>query len=97
MENSSADQKDSGQEKKIRTLVGKVSSDKMDKTIVVVIERRVKHKMYGKYIRKTTKLYAHDETNQCSVGDVVAIKQTRPRSKKKAFELVSVLECASQI
>ena len=87
-----------GKQKKIvRTLTGKVVSNKMDKTITVLIERRVKHPLYGKIVKRSTKLYAHDEEGKCGIGDVVTIKGTRPRSKKKAFELVSVVERATQI
>lgn len=75
-----------------RLLVGKVVSNKMHKTIVVKIERLVRHPKYGKYIRQFTKLFAHDENNECNEGDVVAIKQSRPLSKKKAWALVNVVE-----
>jgi len=75
-----------------RTLVGRVVSNKMDKTITVLIERKVKHAVYGKYIRKSTKLHAHDEMNQCSEGDIVSITQNRPISKTKAWALVQILE-----
>lgn len=74
------------------SLVGKVVSNKMDKTIVVLIERLVQHPLYKKYIRRSTKLFAHDEDNSCCEGDVVRIKQGSPRSKKKTWELVEVLE-----
>lgn len=73
-------------------VVGKVVSNKMDKTIVVRIARLVEHPKYGKYIRQFTKLFAHDENNECSEGDVVEIKQSRPFSKKKAWVLVSIVE-----
>mgnify|MGYP003379730010 CR=1 FL=1 len=75
-----------------RTLTGRVTSDKMDKTITVAIERLVKHPVYGKYIRRTTKLHAHDECNECHAGDLVTIRQDRPRSKTKAWTLVAVVE-----
>lgn len=78
-----------------RLVVGKVVSNKMDKTIVVRIERLVEHPKYGKYIRQFTKLFAHDEVNQCAEGDVVAIKQSKPFSKKKAWILVNVIEKAT--
>ncbi|MFC6276197.1 30S ribosomal protein S17 [Psittacicella hinzii] len=78
--------------KQVRTLQGRVLSDKMDKTIVVAIERRVKHPIYGKYVRKTTKLHVHDEANVAKQGDMVEIKQSRPLSKTKAFALVRVVE-----
>jgi small subunit ribosomal protein S17 len=77
-----------------RTLSGRVISDKMDKTITVVIERLVKHPVYGKYVRRTTKLHAHDEHNECRTGDLVTIRQCRPLSKTKAWTLVAVLERA---
>ncbi|WP_394132522.1 30S ribosomal protein S17 [Shewanella maritima] len=76
---------------KIRTLQGKVISNKMDKSITVAIERQVKHPIYGKYIKRTTKIHAHDETNQCNQGDVVAISQCRPLSKTKSWTLVEVV------
>lgn len=79
---------------KIRTMQGRVVSDKMDKSIVVAIERMVKHPIYGKYIKRTTKLHAHDETNQCGLGDTVEIRECRPLSKKKSWTLVEVLEKA---
>ncbi len=77
-----------------RTLTGRVTSNKMDKTITVVIERLVKHPVYGKYIRRTTKLHAHDEQNECREGDMVTIKQCRPLSKTKSWMLVSVVNRA---
>jgi small subunit ribosomal protein S17 len=77
-----------------RTLTGRVTSNKMDKTITVAIERLVKHPMYGKYIRRTTKLHAHDERNECREGDLVTIKQCRPLAKTKAWTLVGVVEQA---
>lgn len=86
-----------GEEKKSRTLTGKVVSDKMDKTITVLIERRVKHPLYGKIVKRSTKVHAHDERNDCHMGDVVTIKETRPQSKTKSFELVSIAERATQI
>jgi small subunit ribosomal protein S17 len=77
-----------------RTLSGRVTSNKMDKTATVVIERLVKHPIYGKYIRRTTKLHVHDERNECQEGDLVTIKQCRPLSKTKAWMLVEVVERA---
>lgn len=82
-------------ETKIRTLQGKVISDKMDKSITVAIERSVKHPIYGKFIKRTTKLHVHDETNQCKEGDVVTIRECRPLSKTKSWTLVAVIESAS--
>jgi len=78
-------------EVKIRTLQGVVISNKMDKSIVVMIERRVKHPMYGKYITRSTKLKAHDEANVCNEGDVVTIREVAPISKSKNWTLVDVL------
>ena len=84
-------------EKTVRTLTGKVVSDKMDKSIVVLIERRVQHPLYGKSIRRSTKLHAHDENNVAKIGDVVTIKESRPISKTKAWTLVEVVEAAAEI
>lgn len=78
-------------ESKIRTLQGKVISAKMDKSIVVAIERKVKHPLYGKFMKRTTKLHAHDESNQCAEGDVVSIKECRPLSKTKSWTLVEIV------
>ena len=78
-------------EAKVRTLQGRVISDKMDKSITVLIERRVKHPMYGKYMTRSTKLKAHDETNQCNAGDVVTISECAPISKSKNWTLVDVI------
>ncbi|MDO8331295.1 MAG: 30S ribosomal protein S17 [Fluviicoccus sp.] len=77
-----------------RTLTGKVISNKMDKSITVLIERRVQHPVYGKFIRRSTKLHAHDENNVCKEGDVVTIAECRPISKTKAWTLVAVIESA---
>ena len=77
-----------------KTEVGKVVSDKMDKTIVVAIENSVKHKLYKKSIKSTIKLKAHDENNECRIGDRVRIMETRPLSKDKRWRLVSILEKA---
>ena len=77
-----------------RERIGVVTSDKMQKSIVVSIERRVKHAMYGKYIKKTTKLMAHDENDDANVGDTVRIMESRPYSKHKRWRLVEVLERA---
>ena len=77
---------------KLRTISGRVVSNKMDKTITVLVERVVKHPVYGKYIKRSTKLMAHDEQNLCQEGDVVSITSCRPLSKKKAFKLVQILE-----
>ena len=80
-----------------RTLTGRVVSDKMDKTVSVAIERLIKHPTYGKYIRRTTKVMAHDETNDCREGDRVAISERRRVSKNKAWQVVSVIERAAAI
>lgn len=77
---------------KLRTLNGRVISNKMDKSITVLVERVVKHPVYGKYIKRSTKLMAHDELNQCREGDIVSITSCRPISKKKTFRLVEVVE-----
>ena len=82
-------------EKLQRTLTGTVSSDKMDKSATVVIERRVKHPIYGKFIKRSTKLHVHDENNECGIGDTVVIEQCRPISKTKSWRLVKVVEKAS--
>lgn len=74
-----------------RLVVGKVTSNKMDKTIVVQVDRKVKHPLYKKYVRKFSKMYAHDETNLCVVGDFVRIKMCRPVSKSKHWTLVEVI------
>jgi small subunit ribosomal protein S17 len=79
---------------KIRTQTGRVVSDKMDKSIVVAIERVVKHPIYGKFIKRTTKVHAHDETNECGLGDTVEIKECRPLSKTKSWTLVKIVEKA---
>jgi small subunit ribosomal protein S17 len=77
---------------KLRVVTGKVVSNKMDKTISVSVERLVKHPLYGKYLRRTTKFLAHDEENACTEGDLVSITECRPRSKNKSWELVEVVE-----
>ena len=80
-----------------RTLQGKVVSDKMDKTITVMIERRVKHPIYGKFVKRSTKLHAHDEQNECQIGDTVTVRECRPLSKSKSWMLVSVDERATKV
>ena len=77
-----------------RSVVGRVVSDKMDKTATVLIERLVRHPVYGKYIRRSTKLHVHDEDNSCRIGDTVRISETRPLSKTKSWTLVEVVERA---
>lgn len=74
--------------------IGVVASNKMDKTIVVVIERRTKHPIYGKFVKKSTRFFAHDEKNECNVGDTVRIMETRPLSKNKRWRLVEIIERA---
>ncbi|MDH4125983.1 MAG: 30S ribosomal protein S17 [Gammaproteobacteria bacterium] len=78
-----------------RTLVGRVVSDKMDKTVSVAIERRIKHPVYGKYVRRTSKLLAHDANNECKPGDRVTISECRPISKNKSWTVVDVVERAA--
>ncbi|NOQ76855.1 MAG: 30S ribosomal protein S17 [Methylococcaceae bacterium] len=78
-------------EAKIRTVTGRVVSDKMDKTITVLVERLVKAPIYGKYVKRSTKFLAHDEQNEAKEGDMVSITSCRPLSKNKTFKLVSVL------
>lgn len=77
-----------------KTRTGKVLSNKMDKTIVVVIENRVKHPLYGKIVKRTYKLKAHDENNDCNIGDTVKVMETRPLSKEKRWRLVEITERA---
>ena len=81
---------------KLRTITGKVVSNKMDKTITVLVERVVKHPVYGKYIKRSSKMMAHDEENVCQEGDVVDITSCRPLSKNKTFKLVQILESAKR-
>ena len=77
-----------------KTKTGVVSSNKMDKTITVAVERKVKHPIYGKFVKKTNRFHAHDEKNECRVGDVVKIMESRPLSKTKRWRLVEVVEKA---
>ena len=77
-----------------KTRVGKVVSNKMDKTIVVAVEHHVKHPLYGKIVKKTYKLKAHDENNECGIGDTVKVMETRPLSKDKRWRLVNIIEKA---
>ncbi len=74
-----------------KTLQGRVVSNKMEKTITVLVERRVKHPVYGKFVKRSTKIHAHDENNQCAIGDVVVVEQSRPLSKTKTWRLVKVV------
>ncbi len=87
----------SGAEKRIRTATGRVVSNKMDKTITVLIERRVKHPVYGKYITRSSKIHAHDENNECGIGDTVKVVESRPLSKTKTWKLQEVVESAAQV
>jgi len=86
------------EENKVRNIrkerVGTVVGNKMDKTIVVAVKRKVKHPIYGKFVNKTTNFYAHDEKNDCNIGDVVRIMETRPLSKNKCWRLVEITERA---
>ena len=83
--------------KNVRTFVGIVVSSKMDRTISVLVERRVKHPLYRKYVRRSTKLMAHDEANQCAEGDTVMIEECRPISKNKSWRLQGILNKAAQV
>ncbi len=83
--------KDQGAESNARSVAGVVVSNKMDKTITVMIERKVIHPLYRKYVKKFTKLYAHDEDNSCKMDDKVLIQECRPISKKKSWRLVKIL------
>jgi small subunit ribosomal protein S17 len=80
-----------------RTVTGKVVSDKMDKTITVLVERRVRHPIYGKYVTRSSKLHAHDEKNECKMGDVVTVYETRPLSKTKTWALLRIEERATAV
>ena len=80
-----------------RTAVGKVVSNGMDKSITVLIERRVKHPVYGKIVKRSTKIHAHDANNECSVGDEVTIREVRPISKTKSWTLISIDDRATQL
>ncbi len=84
-------------EKVTRLITGTVISNKMNKTLVVLVERKVKHPLYGKYIRRHTKMYAHDESNSGNIGDVVVIRQVRPLSKLKRWQLVEILKKSDQV
>jgi len=82
----------SEESKLVRTLTGQVVSDKMDKSAVVMVERKVRHPLYGKYIRRSTKMHVHDANNECRQGDTVVIQQCRPMSKTKSWALLEVVE-----
>ena len=82
--------------KKLHTVDGRVVSNKMDKTVTVLVERQVKHALYGKYLRRSTKLHAHDEDNTCQEGDVVRVAECRPLSKTKNWRVVQIVTRAGQ-
>ncbi len=84
-------------EKRTRMATGKVVSNKMDKTVTVLLERRVKHPVYGKYITRSSKVHAHDAENQCGIGDTVTVAECRPISKSKTWTLVEVVERAAEV
>ena len=84
-------------EQRTRTATGRVVSNKMDKTITVLIERRVKHPVYGKYITRSSKIHAHDEQNSCNIGDTVTVAESRPLSKTKTWQLVEIVEAATAV
>ena len=84
-------------EKTVRTLTGRVVSDKMDKTVTVLIERSVKHPLYGKVVRQSKKFHAHDESNECREGDLVVIEEGRPMSRTKSWRVAKVVEKASAV
>ena len=81
----------------IRSVTGVVTSDKMDKTVTIMVERRVRHPLYGKIIKRSSKFHVHDENNECNIDDVVMVEQCRPISKLKSWRLVKIVEKASQI
>ncbi|TCO71405.1 30S ribosomal protein S17 [Chromatocurvus halotolerans] len=84
-------------DKRKRTATGRVVSNKMDKTVTVLIERRVKHPVYGKYLTRSSKLHAHDEDNVCQIGDLVTVAESRPISRSKTWTLVEVVEQAAVV
>ena len=96
MSDTEIQEKQQSQEKLARTASGKVVSNKMDKSIVVLVERRVKHPVYGKIIKRSTKVHAHDANNECLPGDEVTISETRPISKTKSWTLISIDDRAVQ-
>ena len=87
---------DNNTEKAIRTVEGRVLSNKMDKTVTVLVERQVKHALYGKYIRRSTKLHAHDADNACNEGDVVRLAEIAPMSKTKNWRVVEIVARAAE-
>lgn len=84
-------------EKTARTVTGQVVSNKADKSVTVVTERKVKHPIYGKFVKRSTKVHAHDEKNECSIGDTVTVEECRPMSKTKTWRLVSIDERAVRV
>ena len=82
--------------KQLRTVEGRVVSNKMNKTVTVLVERQVKHALYGKYLRRSTKLHAHDEENTCNEGDLVRVSECRPLSKTKSWQVVEIITRAAQ-
>ena len=84
-------------ENRTRVVTGKVVSNKMDKTITVLVERREKHPVYGKYLTRSSKIHAHDEENTCNIGDTVTVAESRPISKSKTWRLLEVVESAAQV
>lgn len=85
------------EQKTARSVVGRVVSDKMDKSITVVVDRKVSHPLYGKFVGRRTKLHAHDENNECGIGDTVRIEECRPLSKIKSWRLVEIVEKAVKV
>ena len=88
---------DTQTQKVVRTLSGRVVSDKMDKTVTVLVERKVKHPLIGKVVRRSNKFHAHDETNECKEGDLVVIEESRPLSKTKTWKVSKVVEKARSV
>lgn len=84
-------------EKRTRTVTGRVVSDKMDKTITVLVERKEQHPIYGKFMKRSSKVHAHDEKNECQIGDLVTVQETRPYSKSKTWALVRIEERAAKV
>ena len=80
-----------------RTQTGRIVSNKMDKTVTVMVERREKHPVYGKYLTRSSKIHAHDESNQCNIGDTVTVAESRPISKSKTWRLLEIIESAAQV
>ena len=87
---------DNTEKKTLRTVEGRVVSNKMDKTVTVLVERQVKHALYGKYIRRSTKLHAHDADNSCNEGDIVRVAECAPLSKTKNWRVVEIVERAAE-